>query len=265
MEEKSKTENNLDFYSIYSEELELKFDCVVGNSVSHYFPMHIHDSLCIGLITKGVRDIAWADKTTRIHPNEIFIINRNQPHAISLAEPHDYIAITIKGGSDSAIFENSIKSHLCTDLFLQLFYSLTKGFVSELPEKWNDLHDYLTKAHKVVNSTLSTSTNEGFLKKSLEYIQSNYQQQISVSEIAAHACMSTFHFCRQFKRLTGLSPHSYLKQYRLSQSYTRLQNNTPVFDTAIDSGFYDSSHFVKTFHSYMAVSPKEYQKSVTKQ
>lgn len=264
MEEKSKTENNLDFYSVYSEELELKFDCVVGNSVSHYFPMHIHNSLCVGLITKGVRCITWADKITKIHLNEIFIINRNQPHAINQVEPHDYIVITVKGDSDGAIFENSIKSHLCTDLFLQLFYSLTKGFVSELPEKWNDLHDYLINTHKVAYSTLPTSTNEDFLRKSFEYIQTNYQQQISVNEIAAHACMSTYHFCRQFKRLTGISPHSYLKQYRLSQSYTRLQNNTPVFDTAIDSGFYDSSHFVKTFQSYMAVSPKEYQRSVTK-
>jgi AraC family transcriptional regulator len=101
-----------------------------------------------------------------------------------------------------------------------------------------------------------------FLKNVLDYIKINYQNPISIEDIAQHAYLSTYHFSRLFKQLTGLSPHNYLKQYRLSQSYRHLQGNTSVFDTAIKTGFYDSSHFIKTFYSYMAVSPKAYQDSV---
>ena len=72
---------NLAFYSMYHDELALKFDCVVGNNVSHKFPLHIHESLCIGLITKGERNIILQDKTETIHQNEIFVINKNQPQA----------------------------------------------------------------------------------------------------------------------------------------------------------------------------------------
>lgn len=257
-----KASTNLDFHSVYSEDSDLEFDCVIGSNVSHKFPLHIHSSLCIGLVTKGKRNILWSDKLTIINQNELFVINKNQPHAINQTESHDYIAITIKGNLEYVIFENVIQSRLCMDLFIQLFHALKEGYINELPEKWNNLYGYLVNTHKLSDSL---SFNEDFLGKSLKYIQENYQHQISVNNIAAYACMSTYHFCRLFKQLTGLSPHNYLKQYRLSKSYKHLQNNTPVFDTAIETGFYDSSHFIKTFHSYMAVSPKEYQKSVRKQ
>ncbi|MBK5721819.1 helix-turn-helix transcriptional regulator [Dysgonomonas sp. Marseille-P4677] len=256
--------SELAFYSTYNEELGLQFDCVIGNNITHKFPIHIHDSLCIGLINKGKRTIIWTDKSEVINQNEIFVINKNQPHTINQIEPHDYTVITIKGKLDNidVIFENIVKSEACLILFTQLLHEVKNNRTISLSEKWKKLHRYLIDNHKL---SISLTVNETFLRKSLEYIQNNYQQQISVDDIAAHSCMSIYHFCRQFKLLTGLSPHNYLRQYRLNQSYKHLQNNTSVSDTAIETGFYDCSHFIKTFYSYMAVSPKEYQESVTQQ
>lgn len=251
---------NLSFYTQYSEDKRLKFDCVTGSNVSHHFPLHIHDSLCIGVVTKGWRKIIWTDSSDTVTENEMFIININQPHAIA-PYPHDYIAITIKGLCRDVVFENVITPDNI-DLFYRLFYAVRKGDLGSLSQNWDILYRYLYDYHKTPKTF---NSDELFLKKALEYIRLNHQNQISVEEIAEHACLSTFHFSRLFRKLTGLSPHNYLKQYRLSQSYKRLQNNTSVFDTAIETGFYDSSHFIKTFHSYMAVSPKEYQDSVTAQ
>jgi AraC-like DNA-binding protein len=263
MEEKNKSENNLDFYSICCEAIGLKFDCVVGKSVSHNFPVHIHESLCIGMVIKGQRNLSLSDCSETIKPNELFVINKLQPHAIAHSEPHDYIAITIKGtGLKTVAFKNVIKSNFCAGLFLQLFHTIKENEVEKVPRAWNDLFSFLIDAYQVPSNTISTE--DDFIRKSIDYIHSNYQRSISISDIANHACMSTFHFCRLFKRLTGLSPHNYLKQYRLSCSHECLQKNTPVFDTSIETGFYDSSHFIRTFQTYMAVSPKEYQESITK-
>ena len=257
-----KNTSNLAFNSVYDEKLALKFDCVIGSDVCHNFPMHVHDSLCIGLICKGKRCFILPGKSETVNQNELFVINRNQPHAISRTTPHDYIVINVKGNLYDAVFGNVIKSDICLDLFLQFFQALKEKDLNRLFEKWEKLYKHLIMAHKTSDCL---TNNEVFIQKAYEYIQANYQQQISVNDIAANACMSTYHFSRLFKQLTGLSPHNYLRQYRLSRSYKHLQNNTSVFDTAIVTGFYDSSHFIKTFHSYMAVSPKEYQASVTKQ
>ena len=262
MDFRNNNNTKLTFHSLYNEELALNFDCVVGINVAHRFPLHIHESLCIGLITNGERNITLSGKTETLHQGEMFVINKNQPHAISQTEPHDYIAITIKGLSGTTSFCNTIKSDICADLFLRLFDAIKNGEDASLPENWKNLYKNLTDMHTL---PASPDIDEVFIRKALEFIHNNYRHQIQIKDIASHACMSTFHFCRLFKKITGLTPHNYLKQYRLSQSYKSLRHKTPVFDTAIETGFYDSSHFIRTFHSYMAVSPKEYQESVTKQ
>ena len=239
----------------------MSFDYVTGTNVVHKFPLHIHESLCIGLITKGKRTLILSGKMETINRNELFVINKNQPHTIIQTEPHDYIVITIKGLSDSITFCNIIKAKTGVDLFLMLFNTLRHEEKVSIPEKWNRLYEYLIHTY---SQPESSDSDKNFICNSLAYIQTNYQNQIQIKDIASHVCMSTFHFCRLFKQSTGLSPHNYLKQYRLSQSYKRLKHKTPVFDTAIETGFYDSSHFIKTFHSYMAVSPGKYQESVTK-
>jgi AraC-like DNA-binding protein len=183
----------------------------------------------------------------------------NQPHAIT-PHPHSYIAITVKGITQDVVFENIITPNNM-ELFYQLFHAIIEENSNSLSLYWDILYRYLCDYHVVSNAI---NPDEKFIIKALEFIKHNHHNQISVEDIAEHACLSTYHFCRLFKRLTGLSPHNCLKQYRLRQACKHLQNNTPVFDTAIETGFYDSSHFIKTFHSYMAVSPKEYQKSVLK-
>jgi len=258
----NKKNTKLSFHSINNEELALNFECVTGINVAHKFPLHIHESLCIGLITKGERNIILSGKTKAIHQGEIFVINKNQPHAINQTYPHDYIVITIKGLTATSSFSNIIKSDICTDLFLRLSNTIKSGETSSLSANWNNLYKHITENYYLLTPP---DVDEVFLRKSLEFIQNNYRQQILIKDIASHACMSMFHFCRLFKKMTGLTPHNFLKQYRLSQSYKSLRHKTPVFDTAIETGFYDSSHFIRTFHSYMAVSPKDYQESVTKQ
>lgn len=244
-----KNNTNLTFYTIYSEDLALQFNCVVGSNVYHRFPLHIHNSLCIGLITKGERNIVWSDNTsTKINRNELFVINKHQPHAIDQLMPHNYIAITIKGDSSNVMFKNLIQSDTAVDLFLSFYKAIKDNNRSMLTIKWLNLYNYLVDKQQLSSLLL---LNKGFVTKALDYIRVNHAYQISVDDIANHVCVSTYHFCRLFKQLTGLSPHNYLKQYRLSQSFKCLQKNTSVFDTAIETGFYDSSHFIKTFRTYM--------------
>lgn len=263
---RNNTENqeaNLSFCSTYDKEENLKFDCVIGNNVQHVFPLHIHESLCIGTITKGQRALILSERSEIITPHELFIINPYQPHAVDSVGRHDYIAITINGSRlHNVRFENVIKSDRCISLFFSLFHALTTNKTNGmLYDAWSRFYECLVCTGQISSDNLPPE--EDFIRKSINYMHTNYQQRISVTDIARQVCMSTFHFCRSFKRLTGLSPYNYLKQYRLNRSCKCLQQNIPVFDTAIETGFYDSSHFIRTFQTYMAVSPKVYQESIT--
>jgi len=117
--------------------------------------------------------------------------------------------------------------------------------------------------HLTDNYLLSESAAPSalLLQRVEKYIADNYYNQVVISEMAKAACMSKFHFCRQFRQLAGMSPHIYLINWRLRYANKCLKNNMPVFDAAIEAGFYDSSHLVKAFRSYMAVSPDAYRKA----
>lgn len=254
---------NLNFYSIYSKNIGFHFDCVVGHDVIHKFPMHLHsDSLCLGLINRGQRNMLYSSLSKTYNEKDIFVINTNQPHAINQLQPHDYIAITIKGIKSDVYLENKIKSSVCVDLFIQLFHAIRDNDADLLRSRWNNLYNYLCCHYQMPSTHLSYKES---VSRALDFIRNNYHNPISIDDIAKHACLSQYHFCRLFKEAVGLSPHNYLTQYRLSQSYDYLKSKQTIFDTAIDSGFYDSSHFIRTFYANMAVSPKQYQESIVEE
>jgi AraC-like DNA-binding protein len=255
------SESNLEFRIVEDNTRNITFESVTGREVMHQFPFHVHHSLCIGLITKGMRRILFPDREICVQENELFIINPLQPHAIQQPYPHDYAVVTVKGLADCPVFHQHIQSLPCNRLFVKLLNAIQSSDITEVSAHWDKLFVYLCRYQHRKPHTTET---HAIIKKSMSYIAANYQNPITVSDIAENNCMSVFHYCRMFKSLTGISPHKYLTQYRLSMSHKSLQANHSIFDAAIDSGFYDSSHFVRNFFNYMAISPKLYRQSILK-
>ena len=249
----------LSFHITENDAENIRFERVSGLAVRHDFPMHLHRSLCIGLVTTGKRKMLFQENEIEIRENELFLVNILQPHAIEKQEAHDYIAITINGLSGCPTFNNHIRSLPCRDLFVELSNAIQNNDRTMLSLHWNRLFDCLCRHH--VSATQSVDSN-AIVKHTMAYVAENYQNRITVNDMAKHVCMSEFHFCRVFKSLAGISPHQYLIQYRLSRSYGHLRENDSVFDAAVCSGFYDSSHFIRLFYNYMALSPNSYRQSV---
>jgi AraC-like DNA-binding protein/mannose-6-phosphate isomerase-like protein (cupin superfamily) len=249
--------SNLVFCILEDNTKNIKFESVIGKEISHQFPFHIHHSLCIGLITKGMRKILFSDHELCVQENEMFVINPLQSHAIQQLHPHDYAAITVKGIANCPIFREHIQSIQCKKLFISLLNEIQNGNIKEVSNLWDKLFVHLPVQQ-------FTTTTNSIIEKSIVYIAKNYHNPITVSDIAKNNCMSTFHYCRIFKSLIGISPHKYLTQYRLSMSHKFLQVNNSIFDVAINSGFYDSSHFIRNFYNHMAISPKSYSQSIIK-
>ena len=252
--------SNLAFHKVEDNTKNIYFECVIGQGIIRKFPFHVHHSLCIGLITRGMRWIVFPENEICVHEGDLFVINPLQPHAIQQQCPHDYVVITVKGLPDCPVFNRHIHSFQCKQLFINLSDAIQNHKTEELSTLWDKLFDYLCRYQcKKTNSTGRTNT---IIEKTMTYIAANYQNPITVNDIAKYNCMSVFHYCRMFKSLMGISPHKYLTQYRLSISRNYLQEKSLIFDTAIDTGFYDSSHFVRNFYNYMAISPKSYQQSI---
>lgn len=105
--------------------------------------------------------------------------------------------------------------------------------------------------------------NVEIIKKALEFIHCNYQNNITLSEMASHVFVSPEHLCRVFSQLSDVSPFQYLNRYRIIQS-TRMLADRSVSISKIAStvGFNSSSYYNKMFQRYMGCTPGQYRRSL---
>jgi AraC-like DNA-binding protein len=95
-----------------------------------------------------------------------------------------------------------------------------------------------------------------------EYIETHYQDSISLQTLSRVTGLSRFHLLRLFHREVGLPPHAYLQQIRLSRAKDLLAHGNPITKTALDAGFSDQSHLNRLFKRMYGVTPGVYSNSV---
>lgn len=93
-----------------------------------------------------------------------------------------------------------------------------------------------------------------------EFIAENYEQDLSLSELARVAGMSTFHFARAFKRATGTTPHQYLIKFRVERAKALLvESEMPLVEVGFRAGFSHQSHFSRLFRRLTGSTPLSYR------
>jgi AraC-like DNA-binding protein len=94
------------------------------------------------------------------------------------------------------------------------------------------------------------------------YIDAHIGEHISLDDLANQAGVSRFHFARQFRLSTGVSPMEYLRRVRIERSKSILQSReATIAEVAATLGFSDQSHFTRTFGRLVGVSPGSFARS----
>lgn len=94
------------------------------------------------------------------------------------------------------------------------------------------------------------------------FIDSNFQKEIKLDELAQLAGMSKTSFCRFFKLRTGRSVIDYVLSVRLGHASRLLLNTTnSVIEIAYECGFNNQSNFNRIFRNKKGVSPKEFREN----
>lgn len=97
------------------------------------------------------------------------------------------------------------------------------------------------------------------IKNVLAYIAENYDSSISLDNLAKIAGMNPKYFCRYFRSMTERTPIDYLNYYRIECACEMLSTkDISIKETAISCGFNDESYFIKTFHKYKGITPKQF-------
>jgi AraC-like DNA-binding protein len=101
------------------------------------------------------------------------------------------------------------------------------------------------------------------IARAREYISANYTEDLSLGAVAKAVHMSTFYFCKQFKKATGLSFTNYLGRLRIEKAKERLLNpQVRVSEVAFEVGFQSLTHFNRVFRNLAGESPSAYRETL---
>jgi AraC-like DNA-binding protein/ligand-binding sensor protein len=102
------------------------------------------------------------------------------------------------------------------------------------------------------------------ITRAKEFISENHEEDISLGQVAKAVNTSTFHFCKMFKKATGLHFTEYVSRVRIEKAKNLLLNpNLRVSEIAYQVGFQSLTHFNRVFKRIMGQSPKKFREQLS--
>lgn len=100
------------------------------------------------------------------------------------------------------------------------------------------------------------------LKKVIEFIGQNLDDELTLAQLSSIACFSKYHFHRLFTAYTGLSLQQYIRWLRLKRAAHQLlvAKDKPIIEIAMNAGFESHEAFTRVFKQTCGLSPSEFRR-----
>jgi AraC-like DNA-binding protein len=111
----------------------------------------------------------------------------------------------------------------------------------------------------IVNRRVYRGKDE--IEKAKEYIETHWKEKFNLSETARAACLSKAHFIKLFKKHTGVTPHEYYTNYKISKVKEKLlDTNLSVAQAFAACEMEYNGHSARVFKDKTGISPSAYRK-----
>jgi AraC-like DNA-binding protein len=147
------------------------------------------------------------------------------------------------------------------DELISLCHKLAGGNISAA-EKYSGFYRLLDLIDKAFVASEKKSNHPAEIDTALSFIDRNYQNSITIKDIADHAGVSVNTLERHFRKSLSISPNNYLKKKRLARAAELLFRGKTVSEACEESGFSDYSHFIALFKSSYGTTPLKYKKDI---
>jgi AraC-like DNA-binding protein len=110
------------------------------------------------------------------------------------------------------------------------------------------------------NSFVPQDIMPELVRRTMEYIELNITQEITLGQLAEEFYMNSTSISRQFKKHTGLTLRSYILGRRIELAKQHLTEGMSITDACFQSGFSDYANFIRSFTKIVGISPGKYRK-----
>lgn len=263
------------------------------HDTSYFMEPNRHEFFEMLYVKKGQAVFEISGQPVNIGPNDIVIIKPNQPHKLSIKSESGCEFIVLSFGFVSQ--KNSEFSEVPLEDFLNFVNSKENGAFIAL--KVSQKNEIITLLNRILKEMVNNEIGSDFLNRlmvlelfvfisralkmewensikfkspklkeliqiSVNFINNNYERDISLGDIARFVFLSPSYFTRAFKDEMGLSPINYLLKVRVERAKELLgETDTKISNIALSVGFSNQQRFNEIFKKYSGITPLQYRKS----
>lgn len=120
----------------------------------------------------------------------------------------------------------------------------------------------LIRLKKLQDTEVKNDVTDLLMQEAAKYIRQNYNQPLTLENVAAHINISPTYFSKKFKAATGFGYREYLINVRLQEAARLLlESRLSITEIALKCGFNDSNYFGDVFRRAKGISPMNYRKN----
>lgn len=244
---------------------------------------HAHDTYELLITFSQVVHSRVDTKTITVEGNNIIIFNSEQEHGnaerlsgcrfLSVEMEKDFLSQIARSmfgkaevffKNDVIVLNNELKNLI--HLFMQESKNHQPGHQLILESLGNLIVVNLLRQSKSNLPVLLTERNyteKENIKRAIDYLREQYNQDFSLHDLAQVANLSPYHFSRVFKHEVGKTPYEFLLDVKLERARDLLKNSRKtITEICYSCGFNNLSHFTMVFKKKMGVSPSHYRREI---
>jgi AraC-like DNA-binding protein len=242
------------------------------------FPRHSHDRFGVGVIVSGGHRSASGRGVVEARAHDAIMVNPGEVHDGSPLDERgrawrmlyfDPSLLTSAGAelNDTVARELELTQPVAHDpllarLFERLFaVSVLAPCVPDdliTEEALLDLLAHVVREHATSAARALRITASGPIARARARIDDDPAAALTLADLAVEAGVSRFQLLRGFAQQTGLPPHAYRMQRRVSLARQWIVRGATLADAAAAAGFADQSHMTRAFVRLLGVTPANY-------
>lgn len=225
-------------------------------------------------IIEGTVRFSYADGSTEVFKSGdlLYIPKGCEYQTVFFSRPEEIadllVQFTIRDfGGNEYIFSNKVErlientpERIAKDFWT--IRSLSANVIKPYLQITKTFYGLLEKIQAQLIMDEEDDKGKSVIAPAIMYLDFHVGDSISVAELAKMCLLSETAFRKAFKSYTGMSPAKYRTALKIQKAQSMLQSSAElsVAEVAESLGFYDISHFHKTFTAYVGMTPDKFRK-----
>lgn len=244
-----------------------------GYNPGYSLRRNAYDSFLIMLVKKGECEIETGSKIYHAGPGQVVVLNCYEPHAYWSLKGWEAEWLHFDGccaaGYYHAILDGgppviTLRDTYRLEKYLHKMYLQFRDCISTREALLNNyIVNILTELLVNKDPDGMEAISSTIIEDTIAYINEHLKDPLTLKELADHALLSPYYFCRLFKKESGFTPHEYVIAARINHAKFLLRSShISIKDICYSTGFTSESSFCTTFKKVTESTPSQYRFSI---